>query len=192
MKAKPVFRTLLLLALCVVVIPAACASTWYVDGRHGNDNNQCKSRKRACRTIGHAISLASSGDTILAAPAIYLENLTIPFALKVIGARASTTIVDGQFKNIVFTIPKGVGPVTLSGLTIRKGVSGWGGGIYTAGILEIDDSIITENLAASIDYGAGGGILIDMGGKLTLNRSTVNSNYATGNGGGSTHIWKAR
>jgi hypothetical protein len=103
---------------------------------------------------------------------------------KVIGARASTTVVDGQFQNIVFTIPKGVGPVTLSGLTIRKGQSGWGGGIYTAGTLEIDDSIITDNLAAGIDYGAGGGILINMGGKLTLKRSTVNSNYASGDGGG--------
>jgi hypothetical protein len=61
--------------------PAACASTWYVDGVHGNDNHNCKSRKRACRTIGHAISLASSGDTILVAPATYYENLTIPFAL---------------------------------------------------------------------------------------------------------------
>ena len=58
---------------------------------HGSDNNDCKSPQSACKTIGHAISLASSGDSIMVAAATYKENLTIAFSLKVIGATASTT-----------------------------------------------------------------------------------------------------
>jgi hypothetical protein len=49
----------------------------------------------ACKTIKHAISLASSGDTIMVAAATYTENLTIGISLKVIGSGARTTIVDG-------------------------------------------------------------------------------------------------
>jgi hypothetical protein len=49
----------------------------------------------ACKTIGHAISLAHSGDTIMVGSATYTENLTIGISLNVIGSGASTTIVDG-------------------------------------------------------------------------------------------------
>ena len=46
-----------LLLLAVTLCSAALANTtWYVDGVHGNDNNNCKSPQTACKTIGHAIS----------------------------------------------------------------------------------------------------------------------------------------
>ena len=46
-------------------VPTALASTtWYVDGVSGSDNNDCKTPTTACKTIGHAISLAGSRDTI--------------------------------------------------------------------------------------------------------------------------------
>jgi len=32
-------------------VPSALANTWYVDGMHGSDNNNCKSRQHACKTI---------------------------------------------------------------------------------------------------------------------------------------------
>ncbi len=77
--------------LIALASSAFAANIWYVEGVHGSDNNDCKSPQSACKTIGHAISLASSGDSIMVAAATYKENLTIAFSLKVIGATASTT-----------------------------------------------------------------------------------------------------
>ena len=55
-----------LLVLFLAIVPNAFASSsWYVDGVHGNDSNDCRSIQHACKTIGHAITLASSGDSIL-------------------------------------------------------------------------------------------------------------------------------
>ena len=45
--------------------PMAWAGTWYVNGVGGGDGNSCMSSETACKTIGHAISLASSGDSII-------------------------------------------------------------------------------------------------------------------------------
>jgi hypothetical protein len=87
------FRPFLLL---FVLTPAAPATTWYVNGASGNDSHNCSSSTTACKTIGHAISLASSGDTIMVAAATYTENLTVNLILTIDGAGASTTIIDGQ------------------------------------------------------------------------------------------------
>jgi len=74
MKYKLVISTVLVLFLAIV--PNAFASSnWYVDGVHGNDGNDCMSFHLACKTIGHAITLASSGDSILVASATYPEIL---------------------------------------------------------------------------------------------------------------------
>ena len=92
MKHRIVFISLLLLALSLALVPTALASnTWYVDGVHGKNKNDCKSPQTACKTIKHAISLASSGDSIMVAAATYTENLIISFSLKVIGSGAATT-----------------------------------------------------------------------------------------------------
>lgn len=180
------FISLPLLALFLALCPMARASTtWYVDGVNGNDTNDCKSPTTACKTIAHAISLASSGDSIIVAAATYTENLTISFSLNVIGSGASTTIIDGGGLNRVITISSG--NVTLSGLTIRHGVvtSGtWslGAGIFNGGNLMVMASTITGNLASAICLPispciAGGGGIYNSG-KLTLSTSTVAGNTA--------------
>jgi nitrous oxidase accessory protein NosD len=132
-------HTLLIVLLFMALAPAALASsTWYVDGVNGSDSNNCKTHQHACKTIVHAISLASSGDSILVAAATYTENLTIGLNLKVIGSGAPTTIIDGGGVGRVVTIPTGT-HVTLSKLTIRNGASGgkfaFGGGIFNGGTL---------------------------------------------------------
>src|ERR1700686_1044632 len=64
---------LTLLALFVALAPRALASTtWYVNGVNGSDTYNCLSSESGCKTIGHAISLASSGDSIKVAPATYM------------------------------------------------------------------------------------------------------------------------
>src|SRR5215469_3872348 len=96
MKDKLTFKALLVLALFLALAPTALAATWYVNGVSGSDGYNCKSLTTACWSIGHAISLASSGDTIIVAPATYYENLTIGISLNVIGSGVSTTIIDGS------------------------------------------------------------------------------------------------
>src|SRR5215469_16338281 len=91
MNYKSTYRSLLLIVLSISLGRMALASTtWYVNGVSGSDGNNCKSPTNACKTIGHAISLASSGDTIMVAAAIYNENLTISIGLTILGSGART------------------------------------------------------------------------------------------------------
>src|SRR5215471_2690787 len=128
--------TTLLLALCV---PIASATTWYVNGVSGSNSNNCKSSTTPCKIIGHAISLAASGDTIVVAAATYKENLSIGKSLNIIGSGASAPIIDGRSLGTVVTISNANAHVTLSKLTIRHGV---GGGIANVGTLMVNNSTI--------------------------------------------------
>jgi hypothetical protein len=201
------FSSLPLVALLLALSPAALASNiWYVDGVHGNDNNNCKSRQTACKTIGHAISLASSDDSIIVATAIYKETLTINFSLKIFGSNARTTIIDGSgYGNVVY-VPTSSARVGLSKLTIRngagiansgtltvsystiKGNSAYaGGGISNSGTMTLNRCTVSGNMSVGIDgyYSNAGGI--DNEGMLTINDSTISENSTDGNyvcGGG--------
>jgi hypothetical protein len=175
MKHRLVSQSVLLLALFLAMAPTAMASTtWYVDGVNGNDNNDCKTPQTACRTIGQAISLASSGDSIIVAAATYTENLTIDLSLRVIGAGAKTTIIDGGDVDTVVTIFNTSARVTLSMLTVRNGHSGRNpsGGVDNIGTPTINNSTISGNSAS----GCGGGIYNN--GTLTINNSTLSGNNA--------------
>jgi hypothetical protein len=204
----------ILLALLLAITPTAFASVWYVDGTHGGDSNDCKTRQTACKTIGHAISLASSGDTIGIGPGTYTENLTISIGLKMIGASgAMTTIIDGGKNGTVVTVSTATAHVTLSKVTIQNGlasfgggilinngtlrindstlggnVAAFGGGIFNKGTLKIDHSTLSRNLAERASNSSrGGGIYNDVTGTLTINDSTISGNTAIaspGSGGG--------
>jgi len=182
MKDKLLFPSLPLLILFLILAPTALASNlWYVDGVHGNDQNKCRTPVTACKTIGHAISLASSGDFIFVAGAIYPENLTLSFSLNVIGSSATTTIIDGGGVNTVVTISSAT--VTLSGLTIQHGDAALGGGIDNSGTLTLNNSTVTQNQAQGMGTGGGG---IYNSGILTINNGTIsgNSNSASRYRGG--------
>ncbi len=90
MKYKLMLSTLVVLFLTMVP-NAFASSSWYVDGVHGNDTNDCRSTQHACKTIGHAITLASSSDSVFVASATYPEIVTISFSLNVIGYSVSAT-----------------------------------------------------------------------------------------------------
>jgi hypothetical protein len=179
----------LLLALILTLAPTALAgSTWYVNGVTGNDGNNCTSPTTACKTIGHAISLASSGDSIQVAAATYTENLTIAFNLRITGSAARTTIIDGGQKGPAVLISKANANVTLSNFTIRNGHGSPGGGIENEfGNLTVNNSTISGSNAYCVshpchNHGSGGGIFNV--GTLTLNNSTVSGNTAESSGGG--------
>lgn len=163
MKAK--LNSFLLALVFVNVTSTALAATWCVNGVSGNDTNNCTSATTACKTIGRAISLAASGDTVEVAAAIYLENLTVGKSLTITGSSSSTTIIDGGGVNTVVTISSG-SIVTLSKLTMRNGF--WSG-IVNSGVLAIDAVYVTGNRAC-----VGGGIANS--GVLTVNQSTISGN----------------
>jgi predicted outer membrane repeat protein len=146
------------------------AATWYVDGNNGDDGNDCKTLQSACATIGHAISLAASGDTIQIAAATYQENLTIPFNLTLNGAKAATTIIDGTQTANVFTVGTGI-KLTLSNLTIKNGVGypPGGGGVQNSGTLTVNNSNFYVNTASS------GGAILNTG------RAIINNTNFSGN-----------
>jgi hypothetical protein len=174
------FTSLSLLVMFLTLTSTVQASnTWYADGVSGSDANDCQTAPTACKTIGHAISLASSGASIIVAAATYTENLTIGFSLNVIGSGANTTIIDGGGFNTVVSISSGT--VTLAGLTLRHG----SGGIFNKGTLSVTASTITENSISvtCISYCpvAGGGIYNSAGAKLTISNSTVAGNTALAN-----------
>jgi len=165
----------LTMILLLAVTPTAGASTtWYVNGLTGSDSHNCLSRTTACKTIGHAIAIARSGDSIIVAAAIYKENLTIDYSLTITGAVASTTIIDGGSVNTVVAVPDTGARVTISDVTIRNGHAQFGAGILNNGTLTISNSTISNNHGTSDRFSTGGGI--SNGGTLTINDSTVSGN----------------
>jgi hypothetical protein len=172
------------LTLFAVVPTAFAASTWYVDGVNGNDNNNCKSPQHACKTISNAIFLTLPGDSVFVASATYHEGVIVPFPLSIFGAGAKTTIIDAGVNNQAFVV--GSEPkvqVTVSGMTFRgsAGLIDSGGGIYNCfGTLTVIDSIITGNKIRGGNgiFGYGGGIYNCPSSTLTLINTTVSNNSA--------------
>jgi hypothetical protein len=181
----PAARFLPLVLLIAMAQAATATNVWIVNGVNGSDSNNCRLPLTACQTIGHAISLASSGDFILVAPAIYTENLTINFSLTMIGAGATETIIDGGGVGRVIFIPSQTVKVTLWGLTVRNGVlhdrTNQGPGVLNFGTLTINFCTITNNHATGFG-GFGAGIFNE--GNLTINDSTISQNGHVLGGGG--------
>jgi hypothetical protein len=176
---KHTSRATFLLTVCLIS-STAWATTWYVKGVSGSDSNNCTSATTACKTIGHAISLAASGDSIKVAAATYPEHLTIGISLTVLGASASTTVIDGGFTGTVVTISSGT-QVTLSGVTIRNGSARYAGGISNRGTLMLIASRVSGN-RASLPPGptgsTGGGGVYNYA-TLIINNSTLTKNMAS-------------
>jgi nitrous oxidase accessory protein NosD len=182
MKHKLTISTLLALALFLTLPPTIMGgTTWYVNGVHGSDSNNCMSFTTACKTIGHAISLAHPGDTFMVAAATYSENLTISKSLTISGSGAATTIIDGGRAASMVTIPNTGTSVTLSKMTIRNGRAARGGGVYNKGELIISESTVSGNIASptGTQTGSSGGGIYNSG-ILTITNTTISGNGASG------------
>lgn len=183
----------LLLPLWLTIAATALASTtWYVNGVTGSDTNNCLSATAACKTIGHAISLAASGDTIKVTPATYPENLDIGLSLKITGSQGHT-VIDGGGVNTAVTISNTTANVTLSSLRIQNGSSSSGvGGVSNIGTLTLKNSTVTGNRGIGISNSGtlsiSGSIIsynsrgIGNSGTLTMSSSTVTRNSVNGFG----------
>jgi hypothetical protein len=164
------------LAVVLVIGTSAFATTWFVDGINGSDGNTCKSFQMACKTIGHAISLAVAGDSIMIGNGTYPENLNIASNISLIAYGTARPVIDGRHVNTVITISDPNAVVTLWGLVIQNGSAPQGGGVHNVGKLFIGASAITFNTATTA---AGGGGIYNSG-TLTVSGSAIGGNKAIG------------
>jgi hypothetical protein len=181
MKGK-ILSVMWLTALCLSSF-ARANTTRYANGTSGSDSNNCASPTTACKTIGHAILLSVSGDSINVAVGTYKENLTISINLTVTGSGARTTVIDGGAVGTVLTVSSGA-QVTISNFTIRNGNAEWGGGVFNSGVLTLNRSAVVNNASTGkLFRGAEGGGIWNNG-RVLITGSIVSGNTARGSAGG--------
>jgi hypothetical protein len=136
-------------------------------------------------SLRQALAIANDGDTIDATGISGVITLTsgellVGKSVTINGAGAGVLAVDGHASSSVFQVGTGGVPptVAISGLTIRNGQAGFGGGISneSGATLTITNSTISGNASAF-----GGGIF--NGGPLTISNTTISGNTASGGGG---------
>ncbi len=139
-------------------LAAPAATTRYVSPS-GSDSNDCLTPVTACRTIAHAVALSANGDRIEIAAGTYDEHdIELSTELTLNGASTDTTIVDANGVSRAFYVTT---QVEIVGLTVRNG----------------------QRPAGPLFDAAGGAILINGAGNLTLRDVTLINNSAGGNGG---------
>jgi hypothetical protein len=162
-----------------VAEPAGAATTLFVSAS-GSDTNPCTSTE-PCATISHALSLASSGDTIEVAGTVD-DAVTVSTTINIEQWPGETpAVIDATGLGAsVFNIPIAGVSLTLDGLTITGGTgndAGFGGGITNSfGTLVVTDSTIAGNTSVNLPNPAGG---IANSGTLTITDSTITDNTAT-------------
>jgi hypothetical protein len=158
--------------VCALTIPAH-ATTIIVTNT--NDNGPGSLRQ--------ALVDANDGDTIDATGVSGTITLTsgqllVDKSVTINGAGADLLALDGNATSRVFQTVTGAKTVSISGLTIRNGQGGEGGGIENAATLTL--TIINSTLSANA-AGLGGGVFNS--GTLTIINSNFSSNMASEGGG---------
>jgi sugar lactone lactonase YvrE len=186
------------LSACIALVPGVAMADLWVSGS-GTDSGYC-SQANPCATISRAVSLAIPNDTICIGPGSYKEHVVIPSTkpgdpnsisgLTLQGAGMhSTTVTGGGFDTpgSVFSIGAG-NTVTIADMTITLGVAPAGGGVVNAGLLTLERTDITQNVAQGTPAGtpAQGGGVYSFNGNVTLADSVVEANLAAQAGGG---VW---
>jgi hypothetical protein len=166
-------------------LPAGATTTVKLFVSTSGSGTSC-TKTSPCNSISEAanVALAHAGDAVIieVAAGTYDENDSIDASslqsLSIVGAGASSTIVNGGGTNTAMSFTGGT--VGISGTTIENGVTrSNGGGIDNSARLTVSNSIFSSSDA---DYGAGGGGGIFNQGSLTLHNSTLDG-YANGGGG---------
>lgn len=147
--------------------------------------NNCTVSTTPCATIEKAINEATAGDTVVLAPGVYsrvINNVTKN--IRIYGSSPALSTVDAATLGRAFFFADGT-DATLCGLTVTRGNSLNGGGIFNGtGNLTLSNVLVTNNVTtgAVMGLGAGGGVH-NLGGTLTVNNSTFSNNSATRFGG---------
>ena len=171
---KLALRTLSTLFIVVTLSPAA---------RAANTLAVCK-QGCAYSTIQSAVDAAASGDKIQIGVGTFFENVRIDNkSLALLGSGEDLTTVDGGFKDSVFTITNSpTEKLSLFAMTITHGYGKkGGGGIYSQGLLDLENSIVVSNRT---DYSGGGVFITFQKSGSQITKSIVSHNRAKFSGGG--------
>ena len=181
-------RTLLFLPALILAFAlffcgtVTAAAPLYVNGSSGDDQWDGTSPTHINTTIGPmktiqtGINAVDSEGTVNVADGTYAEHLVISKSLTIQGQSSQNTIVDGTNSGRTFQISSGV-VVYLNNLTVTHGSSNIGAGIYNTATLNVNNCIITQNVASA----AGGGMYSS--GVTTINNSFISENNAPSGGG---------
>ena len=145
--------------------PVNLGPTWYVD-QNGNDNTD-GSLDTPFLTIGHAISVASDGDTIRLNPGEYNENLNFDSKEIVMESRFYDSMDWDIVSNTYFSPSSNLGSclnltgnensnVTIRGIAFKGGTDPYGGGLVVQNCSPHFENIIVEDNTSEI----GGGVFI--------------------------------
>jgi hypothetical protein len=147
-------------------------------------------------SLRDAITNAKSGDTIVFAPSLNGQTITLTSdqlainnSLDIEGPGASLLAISGNDTNRVFNINEGL-TVTIAGLTITHGRAGGSNGADSAGggILNVNSSltlandVLSYNKAFNTNTTAGGAVANRNGGSLTVTGDTFVGNQAIAGG----------
>ena len=182
-----------LIALTAVAIgagPAAASSTTLYVSPAGSDSAGCTSA-HPCKTIGHAVSVATAGDRIVVRRGTYAEMVTVPVTLHLVGRHRPTIDATGQQNGVVITGAAASGS-SLRGFKIENATQEGVVAMQTAWVT------IAGNVVAGNDQGMfstsptgecapSGQIPGDCGEGIhlmTVAHSRVSRNAITGNAGG--------
>jgi hypothetical protein len=174
--ATRVVRALVMAAASMAVAAACCGSALAADrfvgtaGSDGGGTNDCTVPTSPCQTIGQAVSVAGSGDTIRIGPGTFDEHITVAVDLRFAGAGASgpnETLIDATgTSNPALSVGGGA---TLSDLALTTGDSGIGGA------LRVDGGVVDVSRVAVTAHGttAGTDAIAIAGGTVSLSDSTA-------------------
>lgn len=177
-------------ATVIGAAPAAASSATLYVSPGGSDAGSCTSAN-PCKTIGHAVSVAASGDRIAVRRGTYHEGVVVKASLHLVGRHHPTVDATGQLNGIVLAGPGTVG-ASVRGFKVENATQ--------EGIVALNTSWVTiaGNVVRNNDLGmfsssptgecavvgeipgdCGEGIHL-----MTVNHAQVVGNRITGNSGG--------
>jgi predicted outer membrane repeat protein len=182
-KRYGVLISLVLAALLIFVPSAHAANNLFVSDSSGSDAwfgvaNNCTLTSPIglpappCKTVEHAVSQASGGDTIHLSGTFNEFNIFLNKNLTIVSGT-----IDANHNGRHFTVGSGR-VVTLDGVYLKDGSATNGGSINNEGILTIEGGAISNSTAAY-----GGAIYNGMEGEVWVDGSTFSSNWASVDGG---------
>jgi len=166
---------------------AMVSEVWVDDDYTPGGNNDGHTRGHDAFTgIQDGID-AVAGSTVHVVAGIYYENIALVDGVKVLGAGADVTTIDGGGTGPVL-IAIGAGSETvLDGFTVTGGIAERGGGVYCdSSSLTISNNRIFNNHAVQSvdpDHG-GGGIYCGNGSNAIIANNIIEANSANNRGGG--------
>ena len=179
------------LVLAVLCPQLSAQTTWYVDVNGTPPGSGTPADPYT--SIQYAIAQPSTlaGDTILALPGTYVENLEVAKALhfQSLGGPDVTTLDGGGLGSVVRFCngpPNclSLGPSSIEGFTITNGFALRGAGVFCGRVnpISILNCVIVGNSTPN-SSGNGAGIVIDHCGGSLIADCVISNNFAEGSGG---------